>query len=190
MICSITTYVRGATSTKRGRTGGTLMPREALLARERIADRHGQRQRQVADVRERVTGIDRQRRQNGKYLVEELAAQLEVTLGPLVVADDADTLFGELVAHLGRLEVLRQHRQQPQLDRFERIASAHAVGRRVRAARLHVLLEASHPELEELVEVAGEDRQETNPLEQRIALVDGLVQDTVVELEPDSSRLM
>ena len=40
-----------------------------------------------------------------------------------------------------------------------------------------LLAQAGDPDLEELVEVAREDRQELDPLEQRVALVARLVQD-------------
>ena len=49
---------------------------------------------------------------------------------------------------------------------------------------LHLLAQAGHPDLEELVEVAREDGQELHPFEQRIALVARLVEDAGVELEP------
>ena len=52
-----------------------------------------------------------------------------------------------------------------------------AVGRRGRLAGLDLLAEPGDPDLEELVEVAREDGQELHPLEQRVALVAGLVED-------------
>ncbi len=59
-----------------------------------------------------------------------------------------------------------------------------AVGRAGDLAGLDLLAQAGDPDLEELVEVAGEDGQELDPLEQRVALVARLVQDAGVELEP------
>ena len=47
-----------------------------------------------------------------------------------------------------------------------------------------LLLEPGDADLEELVEVAGEDGQEAHPLQQRVALVLRLEQDARVELEP------
>ena len=59
-----------------------------------------------------------------------------------------------------------------------------AVGRAGDLAGLDLLAQAGDADLEELVEVAGEDGQELDPLEQRVALVARLVQDPRVELEP------
>ena len=47
-----------------------------------------------------------------------------------------------------------------------------------------LLLEAGDPHLEELVEVAAEDAEELEPLEQRRPGVERLVQHAAVELEP------
>ncbi|MDR6356134.1 hypothetical protein Q3H58_002805 [Pseudomonas psychrotolerans] len=46
-----------------------------------------------------------------------------------------------------------------------------------------LLLETRHADLEELVQVAGEDQQELEPLEQRIGFVEGLFQHPDVELQ-------
>jgi hypothetical protein len=47
-----------------------------------------------------------------------------------------------------------------------------------------LLLETGHADLEELVEVAGEDREEAHALEQGVALVLGDLEDARVEVEP------
>ena len=59
-----------------------------------------------------------------------------------------------------------------------------AVRRAGDLAGLHLLAQAGHPDLEELVEVAREDGQELHPFEQRIALVARFVEHAGVELEP------
>ena len=60
--------------------------REAVLALVRVAHGDRQRQRQVADVREGMRRVDRERRQDREDLVEEALPQLEVALRPLLVA--------------------------------------------------------------------------------------------------------
>ena len=47
-----------------------------------------------------------------------------------------------------------------------------------------LLLEARDPDHEELVEVRPVDRDEFEPLEQRVARVEGLLEDPVVERQP------
>ena len=71
---------------------GHLDAREVALAGLRVAHGHRQRERQVADVREGMAGVDRQRRQDREDLVHEPPPQLELALRSLVVADDADAL--------------------------------------------------------------------------------------------------
>jgi hypothetical protein len=51
-------------------------------------------------------------------------------------------------------------------------------------ARRDLLLQARDTDLEELVKVAGEDGEEADALEQRVAAVLGLPQDALVEVEP------
>ena len=159
--------------------------REQPLAALRVADGDRQRQRQVADVREWVARVHGQWRQHGEYLVEEAAPQLYVALRALFVANDADAFLGELLANLRvGLGVARDHRQQPRANRVERLGRAHAVRCRLGSTCLDLALQPGDADLEELVEVAGEDRQEADPIEQRVALVDGLEQHALVELEP------
>src|SRR5262249_59018023 len=65
----------------------------------------------------------------------------------------------------------------------ERVRSGGAVGRGNGAAR-RGLTQALGPLHEPLVEVGAEDRQELQPLQERRSIVQGLVQDPLVELEP------
>ena len=165
--------------------GRHLDPCEQPLAARWVAHRHGERERKVADVRERMAGVHGERRQHREYLVEEAATQLDVALRPLVVAHDADAFLGELLADLGvRLGVLGDHRQEPRPHRIEGLSGAHPVRCGVGAAGRDLLLQAGDADLEELVEVAGEDGQEAGSFEERVALIDGLEQHAIVELEP------
>src|SRR6266566_3547109 len=53
-----------------------------------------------------------------------------------------------------------------------------------RDARVHLLLQPRYPDLEELVQIGAEDREELEPLEQRVRAVGRLLQHAAVELEP------
>ena len=53
---------------------------------------------------------------------------------------------------------------------------------------LDLLLEARDADHEELVEVGAVDRDELQPLEQRVALVERFFEDAIVELEPREFR--
>jgi hypothetical protein len=59
-----------------GQHGRHLDAREAALAGVGVTDRDGHRQRQVADIRKRVGGVHRERREHREDLVQELLAQL------------------------------------------------------------------------------------------------------------------
>ncbi len=164
---------------------GHLDAREVPLPGHRVADGHGQREREIADVGERVSGVDGQGRQDREDLVDEHPPQLEVALGPLVVADDADALVGQRLAHLGEGEGLLADEVEHLAARLrEGLRGAAPVGSQLRVPGLDLLLEAGHADLEELVEVAREDGQEADALEERVALVARLVQDARVEVEP------
>ena len=80
--------------------------------------------------------------------------------------------------------VLGDELEDPLAGGGELLVGGPAVGRAGDLAGLDLLAQAGDADLEELVEVAGEDRQELHPLEERVALVARLVQDAGVELEP------
>src|SRR5262249_1673768 len=90
---------------------------------------------------------------------------------------------GEHVAEQ-RPVLLRDHLVGPNRDRRELLAGAH----RVRAALLDVprelLLEARHPDHEELVEVGAGDGEELEPFERRDLRVEPLLEHPLVERQP------
>ena len=67
-------------------------------------------------------------------------------------------------------------------DARELVLGGQAVGRALGESGRHLPLEPGDPDLEELVEVAAEDAEELEPLEQRGARVERLVQYAAVEL--------
>ena len=78
-----------------------------------------------------------------------------------------------------RMQLVRDPRDLLQhLARFEPGGGAHGEAGRDPA------LETGDADHEELVEVAGEDREEPGPLEQRHVFVHGQLQDALVELQP------
>ena len=80
--------------------------------------------------------------------------------------------------------VIRDQVEDPRPGGGQLLVGGPAVGRAGDLAGLDLLAQTGDPDLEELVEVAGEDGQELDPLEQRVALVARLVQDARVEVEP------
>ena len=101
------------------------------------------------------------------------------------VVDQLDPFGGEGSPNIevdGR--VFRRELDGTRADGRELLFRGPAVGRPVGLACLHLLTQAGHADLEELVQVPGEDAQELDALQQRVALVTRLEQDPGVELQP------
>ena len=126
------------------------------------------------------TGID--------LAVEELVEERVLRLAQLLRRADADAVLEELGADLGVPDLVHPADEVVGAagDLDELGQRAHAVGRRV--LRLEVLVElglqAGDADLEELVEVRRADRQEPEPLEQRVGGVARLFEHALVEVEP------
>ncbi len=132
-----------------------------------------------------MAGIDRERRQDREDLVEEALAERLVVLRDRGVVEELDAFGGERPPDVDvDRGVVGDELEDARAGGRELLLGRAAVGRTGDAAGLDLLAQAGDADLEELVEVAREDRQELDPLEQRIALVARLVQDPGVELEP------
>ena len=68
-------------------------------------------------------------------------------------------------------------------DPRQRLVRLQAVGAGLFAGEVDLLLQAGDADLEELVEVAGEDQQELQTFEQRIGLIQRLLQHPDIELQ-------
>ena len=165
-----------------------LHAREPAHARHRVAHHRREVEGQVRDVRERVRGVDRQRGQHREdALVELLLEEREVRrVQRLDRAHDPDPLLLERRHELGGEDVRRAGRQLLRAlpDPLELLGGRPAVGRTLDHAGLDLLLQARDPDLEELVEVVREDRDELQPLEQGQRGVLGQREHAGVELEP------
>ena len=167
--------------------GRDLDPREVLLARLRVDQRHRQVEREPGDVGERVRRIDGERRQDGEDLVgEEPGERLALVVGQLVPADDGDALllqgWKDPVAVQDRLHGLQLVGDEG--DLLEDLPGLQARCRAHGQPGGDPALEAGHADHEELVEVGGEDREEAGTLQQRHGLVGGELQHPLVELQP------
>src|SRR4029077_11777498 len=132
--------------------------------------------------------VDRERGEHGEDVRLEVAVEL-LPVHPRQVPhpeSELHTLVGK-----GRDDLLHQGLVVPatQLphrrgDRPELVLRGHAVRRALHDPGRKLLLQAGDPHLEELVEIAAEDAEELEPLQQRGTLVERLVEDAAVELEP------
>ena len=164
-----------------------LHAREGLLLGLRVAHEHGEREREVGDVREGTPEPDGERREDREDLAPETLAQLvAVGLVDVGAALDAHAVLGErgaqhAVEHVGLAPGLLADRDADRVDRLRRAA---AVLARLLDPRVDVLLQPGDAHHEELVEVRGVDRAELQPLQQRDRIVLRELEDAVVEVQP------
>ena len=164
-----------------------LDPGEVLLAGLGVADRDGQVERESGDVGERVRRVDRERGEDGEDpVLEQLLAVLLLLAVEVAPPHELDAGVEErghqLVGEQPRV-LLAQHAGLVP-DRLEHLAGQQPRSRLDRQPRGDPALEAGHPDHEELVEVAGEDRREPDAFEQRLLLVLGQLEHPLVEAEP------
>ena len=131
--------------------------------------------------------VDRERREHGEdALTEPLLQQLTIGLGELVPMHETDALLLERGQQVTDDEGTGTLLQRVDLlaDRRELLRGAHAVGGHRRDAGVDLLLEARDPDLEELVEVLTEDRDELDALEQWTGRILGEREHPRIELQP------
>ena len=141
---------------------------------------------EVGNERERVRRVDRQRRQHREDVEEEIVLQPLAVAGRQRgdVADDDPRLF-ELGAQRAPALLLRGDEfGDPRADALELLGGREAVVGELRHAGEHLADQAGDADHEEFVEIVGRDRQEAQPLEQRMIAVVRFLQHPAVELQP------
>ena len=150
-----------------------------------VGDHHGQVQAQVRDVGEGMAGVEGERRQDREDLALEVGAQLALLPGGEVVV--GDDLYA-LVPQLGQQIVVPAAVEELALalqvgpDAGQLFRRRHAVRRRLQGPPFQLPAQPRDPHHEELVQVAAVDRQELDPLEQRMSRIARLLQDPAIEL--------
>ena len=165
---------------------GHLDPGEAL-ALIPVVDDHRQVQAQVRHVGKRVARIERERRQDGEDVALEVGPQLALLLGRKgVVRDDLDPLVAELRQQVFAPTIVEAPAFPLEVgaDAGQLLGRRHAVRRRLERAPLQLPAQTRDADHEELVQVAAVDRQELDPLEQRVPRVARLLQHPAVEPQP------
>ena len=161
---------------------------EALLIGGGILDDDTQVERQAGDVGERVTGVHRQGREHREDPpIELLAEPLAVVVVELAPGREDDAGVGQSGDRPDRGRSRPPGPTGP--ARRALTSSSCSLGRTTIGAQgAHaggdLVLESRHPDLEELIEVLAEDRQELDPFEQRRAVVLGQCQHPAVEVQP------
>ena len=168
---------------------GHLDPGEVRRPAVGVAHHHGEVQRQPADVGERVRRVDRQRGEHREDLVAEVLAQ---PLALVVGRGRPSARSGCPRSSSRGRDVLDEARRRAAGTRsWVRSVISSSCSRMVspsgaahRQAGALPALQPGDPHHVELVEVAGEDRQELHPLQQRQRVVLGELQHPRVEVQP------
>ncbi len=165
------------------RQGQQRHQRPAIVAALQLQDR---REAAVGNERKRMRRIDGERRQDREDLVDEILVEPRTLgLGELARLDDGDTGLAQLVLQVGPHLLLVGHQDRGALaDRHQLVGRRHAVVAQQGRPGLQHVDQAGHADHVELVEDAGGDRQEAHALEQRMALVAGLLEHAHVEGQP------
>ena len=158
----------------------------ARTAAARLHER-AHREREPGDEGERVRRVDAERDQHRRdLLVERRERSRALLVGELVPVREVDSRAAQRGPQLALERLVRGPRQLEHAlaDRRELRAGREPVGSGGLVALRHEVLELRHPHLEELVEVAREDREELRALEDRPARVARELEHAAVELEP------
>lgn len=165
---------------------GHLHPGEQLGPAVRVPDRHRQVQGTPGDVRERVRRVHRERGEHREDVLPEVGAQsLPFGVAQVTPAQYADALLGQpgqdVVDEAGG--VSGDQLGGPFGDQLQLRAQGQPVAAAHRQTGGEPPFQAGDAHHVELVEVAGEDREELGPLQQG-ALVLGEGEHPRVEVEP------
>src|SRR5437660_695934 len=164
-----------------------LEPREAADPRDGVAHQHGEVEREVRDVGERVRRVDRERREHREdALGERVGGPGPVLIGEVRGVHQADPfllegrpdLVGEQTVDPGR------GRKDPNADLGELLLGTHPVRGRGGDPGLHLIEQPGDADLEELIQALRADRDELQPLKDRTPRIFGERQDPVVEVQP------
>ena len=143
----------------------------------------------VVNVRERMRRVDGQGCQDRVDLAVKIVVE-EGILSRCELAGraDPDAVLAEFWVNLLKPGLVKpSHEVMGAAGDFQQLRQrAHAVGRHVLGLEVLVKLglQAGDAHLEELVEVGGADRQELEPVEQRVGRVARLLEDSLVKIEP------
>ena len=152
----------------------------------RIAELQDQRHATVGDEGEGVGGVHGDGGQDGEYLAQETRFRPGAVLfGQFRRVDDRDARLPQLGAQVLEAALLRLVQLGDRLiDQAELLLRQQVVGGDGLDARPDLSLERRHAHHDELVQIAGGDRQEAQPFQQGMLGIVRFAQHPVVEGEP------
>ncbi len=159
-------------------------PQGLLVGAPPKMQRH--REAEIGDERERVGRVDGQRRQHRIDEIVEMALEpYALVLGQAGSVDHLDSVRLQRVQEGSPALLLVGHQHVGLLiDRHKLLGGRAAVQAPLRHAPGHLGLQTGDTHHVELVQVAGRDRQEAQPLQNRMQGVERFVEHTLVESQP------
>ncbi len=146
----------------------------------------GDREAEIGNERERMRRIDRERGQQRKNVGEEIVFEPGLLrLGDVRTVDQHDAGIGERRPQFAPLRLLIFDQDRDGLGNADELLGGRQPFRAFGVdAFAQLRAKAGHAHHEEFVEVIGGDRQEFQPLEQRIVRVGRFLQHAAVEIQP------
>src|ERR1041385_1538708 len=138
----------------------------------------------VEQLRERMAGVDRQRREHREHFLAEIFFSPGGALG-VELSDflDANSIFRQGWNELAVPEriLFCDQLAHDALDVFENLRRSHAVGADFARLAFDLLFDAGDADLEKLVEVRAENAKEFYPLDQRLRGIFRFLEDASID---------
>ena len=147
---------------------GHLHAREVLDARFGFAQLHGEREREIGDVREWMPRIHRQRREHGENLrVEEGVHRQPLARIEVGHVQQPHPVLSQLRQHLllEDARLLRHHLAHALVDAVEQLRRRHAIASHLSEPGRHLPADAGDAHHVEFVQVRADDREKLQPLQ-------------------------
>ena len=145
-----------------------------------------QREAEIGNERERMGGIDRQRRQHREDVAQEMVGEPRpIRLLERLRLDQDHVVGRKFGAQLAPPHLLVDGEARHGLiDPAQLLGRGQSVRTAGDDAGAHLALEAGHAHHEKFVQVVGGNRQEPHPFQQRVAGIARLFEHAAVEMEP------
>ena len=144
-------------------------------------------ERLVSQLGKGVGLVERQRGQDREDLVAEVCPHpVDLRLREIVRGAEENSLAGERGDELvvPAVVLVLDERGHDRVDAAQLLHRGEAVGAELRDARVDLLHEARHPDLEELIKVRADNREEAHALQKGVAHALRLLKDPPVEGQP------
>ena len=130
--------------------------------------------------------IDRERRQQRENIVEEMILDpAPLGFGHVAAIDQNDADLGENAAQIAPDRLLIGGELRNRLvDEDKLLGRGQAVRTALGDALAHLRLDAGDADHEELIKVIGGNRQESHPLQRRVAGIDRFLEHPAIEMQP------